>query len=91
MPAKVNALTTMDPEERQDFIDLFFSEAMEVTPDSQGRFVIPQHFCEQLGLKDEVCLAGADSKFKIWAPTAFEQFLAERRSQTRSIGKQAQL
>jgi division/cell wall cluster transcriptional repressor MraZ len=91
VPAKVNTLAHMDPEERQDFIDLFFSEAQEVTPDSQGRFVIPQHFCEQLKLKDWVCLSGADSKFKIWNPDEFDRFLAERRTQTRSIGKQAQL
>jgi division/cell wall cluster transcriptional repressor MraZ len=91
VPAKVNTLAHMDPEERQDFIDLFFSEAQEVTPDSQGRFVIPQHFCEQLKLKDWVCMSGADSKFKIWNPDEFDRFLAERRTQTRSIGKQAQL
>ena len=91
VPAKVNALAQMDPEDRQNFIDLFFSEAQEVTPDAQGRFVIPQHFCEELGLKEWVCMAGADSKFKIWNPEVFERFLAERRTQTRSIGKQAQL
>jgi hypothetical protein len=36
-------------------------------------------------------MSGADSKFKIWNPDELDRFLAERRTQTRSIGKQAQL
>jgi MraZ protein len=68
VPARVNAQTQLDPEDRQHFIDLFFAEAEEVTPDKQGRFVIPTHFCEKLKLSGEIVLSGADSKIKIWNP-----------------------
>ena len=91
VPARVNALTQLDPEERQNFIDLFFSEAEEITPDKQGRFVIPEHFCKELKLSGEIVLSGADSKFKIWNPDVFDQFLADRRTGRRSVGKQVQL
>jgi division/cell wall cluster transcriptional repressor MraZ len=91
VPARVNALTHYSPEERQDYIDLFFAEAEKVTPDSQGRFVIPQHFCDELNLKEWVLLAGADTKFKIWNPDEYERYRAEHLARTRSIGKQAQL
>ena len=91
VPARVNALTHLDPEERQDFIDLIFSEAQEVTPDKQGRFVIPEHFCTQLKLRGEIVLSGADTKIKIWNPEVFEAFLAQRRNGTRGVGKQVQL
>jgi len=89
--AKVNALTHIDPDDRQQFIDNFFSSAEQVTPDGQGRFVIPPQFCEQLGFKDEVVFAGAHKQFKIYAPAVFEIVDTQRRTQTRSIGKQVQL
>jgi MraZ protein len=91
VPARVNALTHLDAEERQDFIDIFMSEAEQVTPDGQGRFVIPPRFCEKLGLRGEVVLSGADAKFKIWKPEDFEQFLTDRLSRARTVGKQAQV
>lgn len=91
VPARVNALSHLDAEDRQHFIDLFFAEAQEVTPDKQGRFVIPEHFCAELKLAEEIILSGAESKFKIWNPTAFERFRAQRRSATRGVGKQVQL
>jgi MraZ protein len=91
VPDKVNALTHLDAEDRQHFIDNFFSSAEEVTPDSQGRFVIPPQFCEQLRLKGEVVFAGANKQFKIYAPAVFEQIDTQRRAHTRSIGKQVQL
>lgn len=91
VPGRVNALAQLDPEERQNFIDLFFSEAEEVTPDKQGRFVIPVHFCEELKLAGEIVLSGADSKFKIWNPDVYDQFVTDRRAGRRSVGKQVQL
>lgn len=91
VPAKVNALTHLDAEDRQNFIDNFFSSAEQVTPDAQGRFVIPPQFCKDLGLDDEVVLAGANTQFKIYAPAVFEKLDTQRRAQTRSIGKQVQL
>lgn len=91
VPARVNKLTHLDPSERQDFIDVFMSEAEQVVPDAQGRFVIPPRFCEKLGLRGEVMLTGADQKFKIWQPEAFERFLADRSPRSRSVGKQVQV
>lgn len=91
VPSRVNALTHLDAEERQNFIDNFFSSAEQVTPDAQGRFVIPPQFCKDLGLGSEVVFAGADTKFKIYAPAVFDKLDAQRRAQTRPIGKQVQL
>lgn len=91
VPGRVNARADIDPEERQHFIDYFYSEAHEVTPDGQGRFVIPEHFCTELKLRGEVVLAGAESKFKIWNPTAFEQFRTDRHPVRRGVGKLVQL
>lgn len=91
IPGRVNERKDVDPEVRQHFIDYFFSEAHEVTPDAQGRFVIPEHFCSELKLKGEVVLAGADAKFKIWNPAAFEQFRTDRHPVRRDVGKLVQV
>jgi MraZ protein len=91
VPKRVNALTQLDPEDRQDFIDVFMAEAEQVQPDAQGRFVIPPRFCEKLGLKGEVVLSGADAKFKIWQPAVFDRFLADRLTRARTVGKQVQV
>ena len=87
----VNANPNLDPEQRQAFLELFFSEAQTVTPDKQGRFVIPEQFCAELKLRNEVLFAGAQSKFKIWNVAAFESFEAERRPTIRTVGRAVQL
>ncbi|MEO8353535.1 MAG: hypothetical protein ABI680_17540 [Chthoniobacteraceae bacterium] len=91
IPARVNSLTHIDAEDRQNFIDLIYAEAEQVTPDKQGRFVIPEHFCRELTLSGEIILTGAESKLKIWNPEAFEAFRSRRRTETRNVGKLAQL
>ncbi len=91
VPARVNARADIEPEERQHFIDYFYSEAHEVTPDGQGRFVIPEHFCKDLKLRGEVVLAGAEAKFKIWNPATFEEFRTGGHATRRGVGKLVQL
>jgi len=91
VPARVNANVNLDPEARQDFLDVLFAEVETVTPDKQGRFVIPDKFCTELKLRNEVVFAGADTKFKIWNVDAFETFLAQRRTNIRNVGKYVQL
>jgi MraZ protein len=34
--------------------------------DRQGRLVLPEHFCKELGLKGEVALVGGRGRFEIW-------------------------
>lgn len=91
IPARVNARTDLNPKARQNFIDWLFAEAQEVIPDKQGRFVIPEHFCAELELRNEVVLAGASAKFKIWNVASFDKFHAEQRQNTRAIGEEVQL
>lgn len=91
IPDRVNARADLNPERRKRFIDWFFAEAQEVTPDKQGRFVIPEHFCADLNLRTEVVLAGSEAKFKIWNVEVFDKVHAEYRVDTRDIGKEVQL
>ncbi len=43
-----------------------FPQAEECVLDSQGRFVLPQEFMENLNFKKEVLIIGAGDHFEIW-------------------------
>ena len=44
----------------------FFSGALEVKPDKQGRVALPQNLREYAGLTREVVVAGVFSRIEIW-------------------------
>jgi MraZ protein len=45
---------------------VFFSGALEVRPDKQGRVALPQNLREYAGLSREVVVAGVFSRIEIW-------------------------
>jgi len=48
------------------------SSAVEVTPDSQGRILIPGRLQEAANLGGQVLLVGAIDKVELWNPSDFE-------------------
>ncbi len=54
------------PQDVQRFIRQFYSRAQHLTTDKQGRIVLPEEHCRQLGLKGEVVLVGSHSRFEVW-------------------------
>lgn len=58
---------------------LFISPAVQVSPNSQGRVLIPQKIREDCGLTDEVTVVGMDSRIEIWDKNAFSAFMEERK------------
>lgn len=53
-------------EQERAFKRKFFSEAVEVEPDAQGRILVPQYLKEHAGLKGEVLVQGAGNRAEIW-------------------------
>ncbi|HUH12687.1 MAG TPA: division/cell wall cluster transcriptional repressor MraZ [Longimicrobiales bacterium] len=49
------------------------ANAVEVTPDAQGRILIPARQQESAGLAGQVQLIGAIDKIEIWNPQRFEE------------------
>lgn len=56
----------------RDFQRFFFSGAKEVTMDTQGRILLPQHLRKYASLQRDVVLAGVGDKFEIWDQERFE-------------------
>lgn len=55
-----------DKEQERAFKRKFFSEAVEVEADAQGRILIPQYLKEHAGLRFDVLVQGAGNRAEIW-------------------------
>ena len=49
------------------------SNAHDVTPDKQGRILIPEHLRKLAGLESEVLILGAIDRIEIWDPARFQK------------------
>lgn len=57
------------------------ANAVEVTPDAQGRILIPARLKEAANLSGTVLLVGAINKVELWEPSAFETAVAAETKQ----------
>lgn len=65
-----------DKEQERAFKRKFFSEAVEVEPDAQGRILVPQYLKDHAQLRCSVLVQGAGNRAEIWDEkrwTAYER------------------
>ncbi|MGD2027875.1 MAG: division/cell wall cluster transcriptional repressor MraZ [Anaerolineales bacterium] len=72
MTAQVNRASLTDPTAR-DLRRLLFSNADRVTPDSNGRILIPQFLRDSYHLDGDAVLIGVGAYFEIWTPEDWER------------------
>jgi MraZ protein len=58
------------------YVASVMASAVEVTPDAQGRILIPQRLKEAASLGGVVMLVGMINKIDVWDPVKFEEALA---------------
>jgi MraZ protein len=73
---RVRDLLKHQPDARM-WVLRMMSSAVEVTPDSQGRILIPARLKEAAQLDAQAMLIGAIDKIEIWNPTMFESATVE--------------
>lgn len=56
----------MSPSGQRKAIRRFFAAAHRVTTDAQGRILLPEKYCESVGLNGTVAFLGGRSRFEIW-------------------------
>ncbi len=59
------------------FMRLFFSGAMEVEADKQGRVLIPQNLREYAGIEKDVMFIGVSNRVEIWSEPAWKKYFGE--------------
>ena len=63
-------------EDTRKFSRLYFSGAVDVAADKQGRILIPSYLKEYAGIKKDVVLIGVSSRLEIWAKDVWQDFYA---------------
>ena len=58
---------------------LLISPAKLVSPNSQGRIIIPQKLREDAGLSADVTVVGMDSRIEIWDKATFEEYMEQQK------------
>ena len=76
MTRQVNRSSITDPTARA-LKRLLFATADRVSPDKNGRILIPQFLRESNQLDGEAVLVGVGDYFEIWTPEVWEQQLAK--------------
>ena len=63
-------------QESRNFNRLFFSGAVDVIPDKQGRFIIPQFLKDYGNIKKETIIIGISNRIEIWDSKTWKDFYA---------------
>jgi MraZ protein len=66
MSAMAASDSSVSARDRRIFSRHLHARAEHGASDKQGRLVLPEHFCKELGLKGEVALVGGRGRFEIW-------------------------
>jgi MraZ protein len=61
-------------QETRSFNRLFFSGAVEVIPDKQGRFIIPQYLKNYANIKRDTIVIGVSNRIEIWNTETWNDF-----------------
>jgi len=63
--------------EARSFNRMFFSGAVEVLPDRQGRFIIPQYLKDFAGIKKDAVVIGISNRIEIWETASWKEFFSK--------------
>ncbi len=63
-------------QETRSFNRMFFSGAVDVIPDKQGRFIIPSYLKDYALIKKETILIGVSNRIEIWDRKNWADFYA---------------
>ncbi|NLE65176.1 MAG: division/cell wall cluster transcriptional repressor MraZ [Elusimicrobia bacterium] len=56
------------------FNRMFFSGAVDVVPDKQGRFIIPQYLKDFAAIKEKTVIIGVSNRIEIWNEERWHEF-----------------
>ncbi len=71
----------------RQFNRLFFSGAVEVTFDTQGRILLPQYLKDFAGIKKDVVVVGVSNRIEIWAKDKWNEFYGNSRQSFEEIAE----
>ncbi len=63
--------------ETRSFNRMFFAGAIDVIPDKQGRFIIPQYLKDYAGIKKDIVVIGVSNRIEVWDRKKWSEFYAD--------------
>ncbi len=70
------------------FNRLYFSGAVDVASDKQGRILVPQFLKDYAGIKREVMIIGVSNRIEIWAKQRWQEFYGNNQPGFEDIAEQ---
>ena len=67
-------------QEVRSFNRVFFSGAVEVIPDRQGRFIIPPYLKDFANIKRDTMIIGVSNRIEIWDSAVWKEFYTNSRN-----------
>ena len=74
-------------QQSRTFNRLYFSGAVEVVFDSQGRILLPQNLKDYAEIKKDVVIVGVSSRIEIWAKDKWNEFYGNSRQSYEEIAE----
>jgi MraZ protein len=84
--AKFKAISFTKHEART-FNRLYFSGAVEIVPDRQGRILLPQYLKDFAEIKKDVVIVGISNRIEIWAKDKWQEFYGNSRQSFEEIAE----
>ncbi|MDD5561182.1 MAG: division/cell wall cluster transcriptional repressor MraZ [Candidatus Omnitrophica bacterium] len=74
-------------QQSRTFNRLLFSGAVEVSPDKQGRVLLPQYLKDFADIKRDVVIVGVSNRIEIWAKDKWRDFYSNSRQSFEEIAE----
>ncbi len=72
-------------QEARTFNRLYFSGAIEILPDKQGRILLPTYLKDFAEIKKDVMIIGISNRIEIWAKDKWQEFYGNSRQSYEEI------
>lgn len=74
-------------QESRIFNRLYFSGAVDVLPDRQGRILLPQYLKDFAEIKKDIVIVGVSNRIEIWAKEKWQEFYGNWRQSFEEIAE----
>lgn len=74
-------------QQARTFNRIYFSGAVEVIPDRQGRILLPPYLKEFAEIKRDVIIVGVSNRIEIWAKDKWQEFYGSSRQSFEEIAE----
>ena len=77
--------------EGRKFNRLFFSGAVELTPDRLGRLLVPKSLKDFARIKQDVVIVGVSNRMEVWAKESWQAFYESSRQSFEEVAERVML